>query len=135
MPETAILAEVIRYVGSSEHKRFPNPLVPPTLRSDASDCDELDPELSQDPARLTRVLRAAMQRGQVDRILEGRFPRKVWGRILLSTGAVGLFEARLTNRETGEYKGYFIAEDDLVGKWAWVRARVCEAGAWAGALE
>jgi hypothetical protein len=43
----------------------------------------------------------------VDRVREGRFPRKAWGCVTLASGARAIFEARLTNRSTGEYKGYF----------------------------
>jgi hypothetical protein len=55
--ETAAAQAV--YVGSGEHKRFPNPLADPHLRTDASDCDAVDATLSQDPERLTAWLRNA----------------------------------------------------------------------------
>jgi len=125
----------VRYTGSGEHKRFPNPLCPPALRTDASDCDSVDPTVSQDLPRLQRWLEAALQAGQVDRVLEGGFPRKAWGWIELGEPARRLlFEARLTNSGLGEYKGYFIELDDLGGKTAWVHAMLAPGGAWSEVL-
>lgn len=104
------------YVGSGEHKRFPNPLADPHLRSDASDCDAVDPTLSQDPERLTAWLREAIRRGQVSPEFEGIFPRYVWARIPTPRGTETV-EARLTNSGLGHYKGYFIDMDaDLPGR-------------------
>jgi hypothetical protein len=49
------LATRVTYQGSGQHKRFPNPLCPPTLRSDATSCDDVDPNISGDPKRLTML--------------------------------------------------------------------------------
>lgn len=106
----ASIADRATYVGSGEHKRFPNPLCDPRLRSDAADCDAVDPALSQDPERLTRWLREAIRRGQVSPEFEGDFPRKVWARVTTSAGEATV-EARLTNQTLGQYKGYFIDVD------------------------
>lgn len=130
MPTLAELAQSVRYVGSGEHKRFPNPLCPPSLRTDASDCDAVDPTLSQDPARVSRALQLAIARGQVDPVSEGGFPRRAWGRLRLANGADELFEARLTNQATGEYKGYFVEWRDRVGKRSWLRAKLSPGGPW-----
>jgi len=124
----------IQYVGSGEHKRFPNPLCDPSLRSDASNCDDVDPSLSQEPERLDRLLRTALQRRQHDSIFEGSFPRYVWG-VLNLAGGVRLLEARLTNRSQGQYKGYFIGPEDLVGKKAWLRRHLLAGGGWSAPLE
>lgn len=94
LPEVASEAT---YVGSSEHKRHPSFAGPPKLRSDASRCD---PSLG-DRATLTRWLRKAIRSGCVGAPIEGRFPRYVWVR----HGEV-VYEARLVNREQGQYKGY-----------------------------
>lgn len=76
----------------------------PNLRSDASRCD---PELA-DPEELTRWLRDAIVAGDIGQLWEGDFPRYVWCR----QGDVG-YEARLMNREAGEYKGYPLHADEI----------------------
>ena len=48
----------------------------------------------------------------------------------MAEGRVELFEARLTNQAKGEYKGYFITEEDLTGKLAWVGTKLRPAGGW-----
>lgn len=124
------IADRVTYVGSGEHKRFPNPLCDPRLRSDASDCDAVDPTLSQDPARLTAWLREAIRRGQVSPEFEGEFPRKAWARVPTAGGELTV-EARLTNSGLGQYKGYFV---DLSDVSAPIRRQLRERGAWAGVL-
>jgi hypothetical protein len=128
------LASAVRYSGSAEHKKYPNPLANPALRSDASDCDSVDQSLSQDPERLLRLLREVIRRGQVDTRLEGRFPRHGWGWLRTADGRARLFEVRLTNAAQGAYKGYFIEEADLVGKKAWLRRKLSGDGPWGGVL-
>jgi hypothetical protein len=91
------LAKRASYVGSCEHKSYPSFAGPPKLRADASKCD---PALS-DPAKLTSWLRESIAFGHVGEPWEGDFPRYVWHR---RQGEV--YEARLVNRELGEYKGY-----------------------------
>ena len=92
------------YVGSSEHKRHPSFAGPPKLRSDASQCD---PSLG-DRDQLTRWLRDAIRRGRVGAPIEGQFPRYVW----ISRGEDS-YEARLLNREQGQYKGYPVSSDEV----------------------
>ena len=123
----AELADRATFVGSPEHKRQPNPLASPRLRTDASDCDEVEPTISHDPARLLRVLRTAISLGQVSGPWEGEFPRYVHGWMRLGGGARGLFRGRLTNRDQGIYKGYFESLDDL-GDALYEKLR--EGGAW-----
>jgi hypothetical protein len=128
--DLAELADKVRYTGSGEHKRYPNPLANPALRSDATDCDAVDPTLSQDPGRMQKLLQEVIRRGQVDPRREGQFPRRGWGRLLIADGSVQLFEVRLTNAAQGAYKGYFIAEGDLIGKKAWLRRQFADGGPW-----
>lgn len=123
-----MLADRVRFVGSSEHKSLPNPLANPKLRTSASDCDEVDPSVSQDGHRLLRILRTAMQRGQVSGPWEGRFPRYVHGWMCLSGGERGLFRGRLTNREQGVYKGYFECLDQVPEV---AFAKLLDGGVWA----
>ncbi len=130
MSEPAELADKVQYTGSGEHKRYPNPLANPALRSDASDCDAVDPSLSQDAARLQRLLQEVFKRGQVDPRREGQFPRYGWGRLRIADGSEKLFEVRLTNSAQGSYKGYFIEEADLIGKKAWLRHQFATGGPW-----
>jgi hypothetical protein len=127
-PTFAELAARVSFVGSSEHKRLPNPLAKPALRSDASDCDEVDPTLSNaDPMYLRHLLQVAMMRGQVSGPREGAFPRYVHGWILLNGAERALFRGRLTNREQGIYKGYFETLDDLPDL---LRPRLRDGGDW-----
>ena len=127
-PTFAELAALVSFVGSSEHKRLPNPLARPALRSDASDCDEVDPTLSSaDPMYLRHVLQVAMTRGQVSGPREGVFPRYVHGWIFLNGTERALFRGRLTNREQGVYKGFFETLDDLPDR---LRPRLGEGGDW-----
>ena len=123
----------VSYTGSPEHKRWPNPMCEPHYRSDASDCDAVDPELSRNPDKLLRWLREAIRRGQVDRVLEGEFPRKAWARVTV-VGGQALLEFRLTNRAAGAYKGYFVEMDDFVGKAAWVAEKLQPGGQWSEVL-
>ncbi len=97
------LSQRVRYIGSPEHKSFPSFAGAPNLRSDASRCD---PKLA-DPEELTRWLRDAIVAGDIGQPWEGDFPRYVWCR----QGDVG-YEARLMNREAGEYKGYPLHADE-----------------------
>lgn len=85
------------YVGSPEHKSSHSFAGPPKLRSDASRCD---PNLGEQD-QLTGWLRNAIKSGHVGGPWEGTFPRYVWAR---HEGVC--YEGRLVNRESGEYKGY-----------------------------
>lgn len=70
----------------------------PRPRADASICDA---GFKDKQRELTEQLRDCIRKGLVGAPWEGSFPRYVWGMI---EGQV--FEARLVNREQGEYKGY-----------------------------
>jgi hypothetical protein len=91
-------AEKAKYVGSPEHKV-------PYARSDATRCPT-DLETAQE--RLTAWLKEAIREGNVGGLVEGGFPRYVWYR-----DGERVFEGRLTNQVSGEYKGYPIASDEV----------------------
>jgi hypothetical protein len=84
-------------VGSGEHKSYPSFAGQPRLRADASKCD---PKF-QDADEITDWLRQAIACWNVGAPWEGEFPRYVW-RDLDDV----IYEARLVNRELGQYKGY-----------------------------
>ncbi|AFM23638.1 hypothetical protein Desti_0919 [Desulfomonile tiedjei DSM 6799] len=94
----AAIAERVSYIGSPEHKDTPSFAGQPRPRADASLCDR---QLSQDHERVTQWLQTAILRGAIGGMYEGDFPRYVW----YKDGDV-VYEARLVNRESGEYKGY-----------------------------
>jgi hypothetical protein len=56
---------------------------------------------------LTRWLRRAIRDGRVSELADGAFPRYVWHR----EGDV-MYEARLVNSGSGEYKGYPLNPDE-----------------------
>jgi hypothetical protein len=97
----------VTYVGSAEHKDYPSSAGPPRLRADAMKCDATLHE-RESFATLTRQLRDAMRAGRVGGPMEGAFPRYVWVSI-----DERWFEARLVNRESGDYKGYEVHRDEL----------------------
>jgi hypothetical protein len=102
LPETevnlAAIAERAGYVGSPEHKDAPSFAGPARPRTDASICDK---QLTEDRDLITKWLKTAIRRGAIGGIWEGDFPRYVWHK----EGDL-VYEARLVNRELGEYKGY-----------------------------
>ena len=91
-------AEQARYVGSPEHKDVASFAGAPRLRADASCCPR---ELGEDRSTIDEWLRSAIRRGATGTPWEGAFPRYVWYK-----HEETVFEGRLVNRETGEYKGY-----------------------------
>jgi hypothetical protein len=99
------LSQRATYRGSSEHKRTPSPAGPPRLRADATPC----PPQLVDLDELTRWLRSAITAGQVGAPWDGDFPRYVWYR----SDTHGCFEARLVNRESGDYKGYPLRQEEV----------------------
>jgi len=62
-----------------------------------------------DQRDLTRWLRGALAAGSCSACFDGDFPRYIWGR---REGV--MFEARLTNRDLGHYKGYPLGPGDEV---------------------
>lgn len=97
------LAGRVRYVGSPEHKDAPTFAGPPRPRGDASIC----PRQYRDPELITGWLCSAIRAGSTGAPWDGDFPRYVWHK-----EDATVFEARLTNRGNGEYKGYPLNEDE-----------------------
>ncbi len=98
------LAERARYVGSPEHKDTASFAGPPRLRADASCCPR---EMAEDQPTINGWLRSAIRRGATGTPWEGAFPRYVWYK-----HEETVFEGRLVNRATGEYKGYPLDRDE-----------------------
>jgi hypothetical protein len=98
------LAERARYVGSPEHKDTPSFAGQPKPRADATICDR---SFIDKLPQLNRWLSSALTRGAVRAPWEGDFPRYVW----FKEGNV-VYEARLVNSGTGEYKGYALEHDE-----------------------
>jgi hypothetical protein len=96
--------EQVRYVGSPEHKRQPSFAGMPRPRADASICD---PRFNDRQAELTDRLREALSRGAVGGPIEGDYPRYVWCLI-----DEEVYEGRLVNQNSGEYKGYLLKRDE-----------------------
>jgi hypothetical protein len=92
------------YVGRPEHKDAPSFAGQPRPRADASICDEA---FADKQIELTRWLRRAIREGSVSELAEGDFPRYVWYR-----DGKTMYEARLVNSGTGEYKGYALNKDE-----------------------
>lgn len=99
------LAKRTRYVGSPEHKRHPSFAGPPAPRATATLCD---PKFANQQEMLTGWVREAIEMGQVSSKWDGEFPRNVW---LKKDGVV--YEARLVNRENGEYKGWPLEDFEI----------------------
>jgi hypothetical protein len=98
------LAARATYIGSPEHKDAASAAGPRNLRSDATPC----PRDLNDPVVITQWLRAAIAAGQVGAPWEEDFPRYAWLK-----NDRGCFEARLTNRTSGQYKGYPLQPDEV----------------------
>ncbi len=96
------LAQQVRYVGSPEHKDRPSFAGQPRPHATATICD---PDLSQE--ELTNWLRSAIKAGHVGYPWEGGFPRYAWHK----QGDV-VYEARLVNQGSGEYKGWQLTCDE-----------------------
>lgn len=92
------VADNAKYIGSPEHRRDRRSFAGPSaLRLDASQCP---PEIN-DRRMVTGWLRDSIREGTVGGMWEGKFPRYVWHR-----EGDTIYEGRLTNRISGEYKGY-----------------------------
>jgi hypothetical protein len=100
--DTLKAAQHCKYVGSPEHKDAPSFAGLPRPRADASICDR---RLRQED--VDSWLKIAIEKGAFGELWEGAFPRYVWYR-----HEDTVYEARLVNRETGEYKGYPLANDE-----------------------
>ena len=98
------LAERAHYVGSPEHKDTPSFAGQPKPRADATICDR---SFIDKLPQLNSWLHSALTRGAVGAPWEGDFPRYVW----FKEGNV-VYEARLVNSGTGEYKGYALEPNE-----------------------
>lgn len=104
--DLAAVAELVSYVGSPEHKdevsfagKSPRP------RNDASICDR---SLNGRLLDINRWLKEALKAGQFSGLWDqDRFPRYIWHR-----EGDDVFEARLVNAGSGEYKGYKLNRDE-----------------------
>ena len=96
--DRGLLAARVSYIGSPEHKETPSFAGQPRPRADASKCD---PSLANRRTLVTRWLRTGIRRGTISADWEGSFPKSVW-----YTAHETVYEARLVNRESGQYKGY-----------------------------
>ena len=94
-----------KFIGSPEHKNGPSFAGQPRPRADASICD---PQFLDRQMEVTRWLRQAIRDGIVSELAEGDFPRYVWHR----EGDV-VYEARLVNAGSGEYKGYPLKPEEV----------------------
>ena len=103
----ASVAARVTYVGSPEHKDYPSPAGPPRLRSDATKCGALVHN-ADTFGSLSQQLQLAIVRGAVGGPLEGDYPRYVWAKVQDQW-----YEARLTNREQRQYKGYAIRLEEV----------------------
>ena len=103
----ASVAPRVTYVGSPEHKDYPSPAGAPRLRSDATKCDA-SVHNAETFGSLSQQLRVAILDGAIGGPLEGNFPRYVWAKVQDEW-----YEARLTNREQGQYKGYAIRLEEV----------------------
>lgn len=99
------VADRATYVGSPEHKDVASFAGAPMPRTDATLCPR---ELNGRKAVLVRWLRQAIRAGHVGGMWEGDFPRYAW----YEDGQGQWYEARLTNRELGQYKGYPLRDSE-----------------------
>lgn len=96
------LAARATYDISAEHKDYLTTAGPGRLRSDASACPR-----GMDFDEVAGWLKTAIRAGDVSAAFEGAFPRYAWARV---QGRV--YEARLTNSESGAFKGYPLRDDE-----------------------
>jgi hypothetical protein len=107
-PPTAVLGELaakVTYVGSPEHKTGPSFAGRLAPRATASICP---PELANQREVVESWLKDAILAGTFSEEFTGSFPRYVWHKL---NGR--FYEARLTNKANGAYKGYPIEEEQI----------------------
>lgn len=98
LPEPAVVAARVRYVGSPEHKGAWSPHHAPKLRSDASKCP---PHLSNDLDSNSSHLQRGIEARCVGRDFEDGFPKYIW--VWLEDQ---VWEARHMRGPLGTYKAY-----------------------------
>ena len=94
----------VSYAGSPDHKTawyYDNQI--PHPRADAEKCPPNFLHSKEAYQTVLAHLREAIKNGFVSEAFEGNFPRFVWSNAF---GDGIVYEARLTNKERGIYKGY-----------------------------
>jgi len=105
-PSPEVLRELssrVSYLGSPEHKLTNSFAGHPRPRADASICASSITKLYAE-----RLLRRAIKTGNISDMFDGEFPRYAWIRDRNS-----IYEARLTNKTMGQYKGYPLNHDEI----------------------
>lgn len=103
--ERSKIAAQASYIGSPEHKRGPSFSGPPRFKSGNSICPT---ELNGRQEDLTTWLREALQQGHFTGPIEAGFPRYVFARRQNKW-----LQARLTNPQLGQYKGWPVEEFEV----------------------
>lgn len=99
-----------RYRGSPEHKKGLSFAGHPRPRGDATPCDNA---LNWKQGTVTSWLRAAIRNGHFSEYWpKGHFPQYVWHR-----DGDTVYEGRLMNGGTGEYKGYPLLRNEWPEEW------------------
>lgn len=104
VPKLEEISRCVSYQGSPDHKTaqyYNNEL--PRPRADAEKCPPNLCHSKEEYQKIVALLREAIKNGFVSDAFEGNFPRFVWSNAL---GDGIVYEARLTNKEQGIYKGY-----------------------------
>lgn len=105
LPEnTEAIAGAATYIGSPEHKNTGSFAGQRHPRRDASLCDI---RFSTQQAMLTAWLIAGIRKGCCSTFGDGEFPKYVWYKDVET-----VYEARLVNKSTGEYKGYPLSREE-----------------------
>ncbi|MFZ1728691.1 MAG: hypothetical protein WAV84_01065 [Bacteroidota bacterium] len=102
--DAKLIAAAASYSGSPEHKNTLSFAGSPHPRRDASLCDI---RFAAQQEMLTEWLRTAIGTGCCSAFGGGSFPKYVW----YKEGDI-VYEARLVNAGTGEYKGYPISDKE-----------------------
>jgi hypothetical protein len=101
--DPVIAAGSASYVGSPEHKDTPSFAGHPRPRADATICDR---SFVSRLDEINRWLRDAIRKGKTG-AWTGDFPRYAWHR-----EGDTVFEARLVNEISGDYKGYALKREE-----------------------
>jgi len=98
------IASRVSYVGSPEHKSGPSFAGQPKPRADATICDS---SLNGRQADINVWLRNGIELQCFGYPWEGDFPRYVWSKV-----EEKVYEARLVNRQLGQYKGWELSVEE-----------------------
>ena len=103
-PHARLVADRVKYSGSPEHKNIHSFCGPPRPRGDATICDS---RLAVQLNMLQDWLREAIANGCCTAFDDSDFPKYVW----FKDGDT-VYEGRLVNSGTGEYKGYPLSREE-----------------------